>query len=343
MNGTQVANSITVGFQSLFITGTSSIGNSSHALILKVNLAGEIIWQREMGAQTQGTGLICTADDKLLMVGTSADLNGDQNVMLVKLDQEGNSIWERSFGGAMADQGKDVIELENGDFMVIGTTQSFGAGVASMYVIRTDAEGNEVWSRTFGGEGLDGGSELVQIDAFEVMLLGFTGSFGAGDRDIYMQSVSLNGDSLWSSTYGGAAYEESQAFAITDNGGFVMSNHSASEEPNHSLMATKLDANGSVIWEHHFGTSTEHEGGEGVLVDYDGDYIFLGRTNSFGNDEQVYFIKTDADGNVLEELNFGAEGDQRGLDIIQGANSYAIVGTSTINGDTDILLISHPK
>lgn len=343
MVGNQAANCITDGFQSLFITGTSTNGSSSKAFVLKINLDGEIVWQREIGDQSQGNGLICTADDMLLLVGSTTNVNGVQNVLLTKLDQEGNTIWTKSFGGAMADQGKDVIELETGGYMIIGTTQSFGAGVASMYVIRTDAAGNEIWSRTFGGEGLDGGSELLQLNSFEVMLLGFTGSFGAGDRDIYLQSVSFEGDSLWSSTYGGTGYEESQSIARTDDGGFIMSNHSASEEPNHSLMATRLDANGFVLWEQHFGTTTQHEGGEGVLMDYDGNYIFLGRTNSFGIDEQVYFIKTDPNGNILEELNFGSEGDQRGLDIIQGANSYAIVGTSTINGDTDVLLISHPK
>ena len=73
-----------------------------------------------------------------------------------------------------------------------------------MYVVRTDANGTEVWSRTFGGDGIDGGSELIQVNTFAVMLLGFTSSFGAGERDIYLQNVSVDGDSLWSSTYGGS-------------------------------------------------------------------------------------------------------------------------------------------
>ncbi len=341
MQGNQEGNCITNGFQSFYITGTSTSGSNSSALILKLNRSGEIVWQKEIGTTHKGSSLICTGDDNLLLIGTSSE-SGNQDVFLAKLSPNGDIIWESRFGGVFADQGKDVIELEDGSYMLIGTTQSFGTGAASMFVVRTDSDGNEIWSRTFGGDALDGGSELVQINPNEVMLLGFTESFGAGGRDIYLQTVSTDGDSLWSATYGGSGYEESQAICKTFTG-YAMCNHSASEEPNHSLFATKIDASGFVEWEHHFGTTTDHEGGEAILEDYDGSFVFVGRTNSFGNDEQVYFIKTDANGNILEELNFGSDGDQRGNDIAQGANDYLIAGTSTVNGDSDIIMIVHPK
>ena len=343
MAGNQEANSITDGFQSFYITGTSSSGANSKALILKLDGNAALIWSREIGNHSSGNALICSNDDQLILVGSSTDETDNQDVLLSKLNSDGQVIWEKAFGGPLADQGKDVIELYNGDLMIIGTTQSFGAGVADMFVVKTDSDGNEIWRRTFGGIGLDGGSELIQVNQFQVLLLGFTGSFGAGDRDIYLQGVGTNGDSLASFFYGGAGYEESQAITTTWDGGFLMSNHSASEEPNHSLMATKLDANNSIVWEHHFGTIAEHEGGEAVLEDYDGNCVFVGRTNSFESDEQVYFIKTDSDGNILEELNFGEVGDQRGNDIIESPNSYLIAGTTLVNGDSDILFIAHPK
>ncbi|MGB1317186.1 MAG: hypothetical protein ACPG5W_03205 [Flavobacteriales bacterium] len=343
LSGNQVANGLVSGFQSIYILGTSTVGGSSRAIILKLDENADLLWTKEIGNQSKGNGIICTNDDKLLLIGSEEDEVGNQDVFLAKLDDEGQTVWERTFGGPLADQGRDVIELDNGDLMIIGTTQSFGAGVADMYVIKTDSDGNEIWSRTFGGVGLDGGSELIQTSSFQVMLLGFTESFGAGNRDIYLQGVSTDGDSLASFFYGGADYEESQGIAETWDGSYVMSNHSASEEPNHSLLATKLDVNGNILWETHFGTTTEHEGGESVLSDYDGNHIFLGRTNSFGNDEQVYFVKTDADGNLLEELNFGGMGDQRGNDIIETPKAYLITGTSMVNGGSDVLFVVHPK
>ena len=340
--GNQEVNRVIAVSDGIIIIGTTVQSGMTHAFLLKTDFSGNLLWQKEFELGTEGFGIKHTSDNKLILVGSFTNQTGNRDFHLSKTDLNGNLIWQKEFGGVYSDQGKDVIELQSGGFMLIGITQSFGLGPASLYVVRTDANGNEAWSRTFGGDGIDGGSELIEVNGFEVMLLGFTSSFGAGDRDIYLQRVSVDGDSLWSATYGGSGYEESQAFQPTSDGGYVMSNHTASEEPNHSLMATRLDAGGTVIWQQEFGTPTAHEGGEGMLVDSEGNFIFLGRTNSFGFDEQVYFIKTNLDGNLIEERNFGAEGNQQGIDIIEADNAYFIVGRSNVGGEMDILLIKRP-
>ncbi len=340
--GNQEVNRVIAVSDGIIIIGTTVQSGMTHAFLLKTDFSGNLLWQKEFELGTEGFGIKHTSDNKLILVGSFTNQTGNRDFHLSKTDLNGNLIWQKEFGGVYSDQGKDVIELQSGGFMLIGITQSFGLGPASLYVVRTDANGNEAWSRTFGGDGIDGGSELIEVNGFEVMLLGFTSSFGAGDRDIYLQRVSVDGDSLWSATYGGSGYEESQAFQRSSDGGYVMSNHTASEEPNHSLMATRLDAGGTVIWQQEFGTPTAHEGGEGMLVDSEGNFIFLGRTNSFGFDEQVYFIKTNLDGNLIEERNFGAEGNQQGIDIIEADNAYFIVGRSNVGGEMDILLIKRP-
>ena len=340
--GNQEVNRMISVSDGIIIIGTSINSGNNKAFLLKTDFSGNQQWLKEFELGSEGFGLKLTNDNALILIGSFTDETENRDYQLTKTDINGNIIWQKEFGGSNSDQAKDVIQLLDGGFMFIGTTNSFGAGAASMYVVKTDASGNETWSRTFGGEGVDGGSELTQVNNLEVMLLGFTSSFGSGDRDIYLQSVSVDGDSLWSSAYGGAGYEESQAFAQTSDGGFVMSNHTASEEPNHSVMATRLDAGGITIWEKEFGTPTAHEGGEGMLADSEGNYVFLGRTNSFGNAEQAYFIKTNTDGDVLAELNFGGEGNQTGTDIIEVDNAYFIAGRSTLAGDTDVLLIKRP-
>lgn len=340
--GNQVANRLIAVADGIIIIGTSTIGGESHLQLVKTDFNGNELWTKELSSETTGFGIRPTSDGNLILIGTKTLSTDNQDAFLAKTDLNGNVIWEKTFGDIMVEQAKDVIELSHGGYVFVGVTQSMGPGVAALYVVRTDADGNEVWSKEFGGSGLDSGSELVQTSTIEIKLLGFTHSFGAGDRDIYLQTISADGDSLASFTYGGAGYEESQAIALTDDGGTIMCNHSASEDPTHKLWATKLDADNQVVWQQEFGGLTEHEGGEGALADSQGNYVFIGRTNSFGNDEQVYFIKTNANGNVLEELNFGEVGDQRGNDIIEYNGSYYICGTSTVNGDSDVLLIKRP-
>jgi len=326
----------------IVLVGTNHASPSMNLLLLKTDFRGNQLWQRQLDAGTEGFSVKATSDGQLVVAGSVTDGSGNKDVFLTKLDQNGNTIWQQHFGGALPDNGRDVIELQNGGFMLIGTTESFGAGVVSMYAVRTGADGNLLWQRTFSGQGLDAGTELVQVNSVAVMLLGFTDSFGAGDRDIYLQGVSIDGDSLGSFTYGGPAYEETQSFQLTSDGGFIMCSHSASTEPNRSLLATRLSTNMQTVWQNEYGTPTAHEGGEGVLADSEGNFVFLGRTNSFGNDEQVYFIKTDAGGNTLEERNFGEFGDQRGADIIEHDGSYYICGVSIVDGNSDVLLIKRP-
>lgn len=339
--GNQEANRLIAVDDGIIMIGTSTIGNSDHLLLQKTDFSGILQWQRTYSEGTRGFGISPTLDGNLMVVGGITDESGDMNMLVAKTDMEGQVLWQNDFGGPLTDFGRDVQPfVSQGQTLLLGTTQSFGSGVASIYLVCIDIDGNEVWSKTYGGIGLDGGSELESSDPLWPVILGFTESFGAGGRDIYLQGIDQVGDSTWSTTIGGLGYEESQAISRLHNeSGFILSSHSDSNEPSHLLHATKVNGTGEVVWEKEFGTAIAHEGGEGVLSDSDGNYVFLGRTNSFGNDEQVYFIKTDSDGNVLEELNFGEEGDQRGNDIIEYNGAYYICGSSLRNGDSDVLLI----
>lgn len=342
--GNQVANRLMAEADGVFIVGTSENGAQSSLVLMRTDINGNTIWSRTIASQQngEGFGITCLSDGNLLLVG-SQQVADNKNVVLIKTDGEGNVLWQKDFGGSESDIGRDVIELQGGGFMLVGTTSSFGSGIADMYVVRTDANGNLLWQRTFGGGSLDGGSELVQVDAFSVMLLGFSESFGAGGRDQYLQSVSIEGDSLWSNTYGGQDYEESQGIRRTDDGGYVFCTHSASVDPVHAMLGMKIGPDGSVQWEHHFGAFTTHDGGEGVLEDADGNLLFVGSSVSFGQEEQVYLVKTDATGSVIFERQFGAEGNQCGNDIVESSTSYFIAGFSSVAGDSDILLIKQPK
>lgn len=342
MSGDQTGNRLIGVEDGIVIIGTTNSTTNSNILLMKVDFNGQKVWERHIVSGSEGFGIKQMQDGNFLLSGSVSASIYNKDVLLVVTDRDGHVLMQRTFGGVLNDIGRDAIELPNGDIMILGTSSSFGPGVASMYVICTEPNGNMIWSRTFGGYGVDGGSELLQKNGVEILLLGFTDSFGAGNRDIYLQGVSVEGDSLASFTFGGPDYEESQSFAITANGGLVMCNHTASSDPDHNMMATALDANYGVIWEQEFGGLAHHDGGEGMLIDGHGNYLFLGRTNSYSQEEQVLLVKTNPDGHILEELSIGGEGDQRGNDIIEHLGYYYICGTSNVGGDSDVLLIKLP-
>lgn len=344
--GHQIGHQLMLDDHGVLIIGTSMVGNQSSMLLMRTDLNGEPIWTRNVATDldAEGEGLAHTVDGGLILVGSQPIAPMVKDLLLVRTDSDGHVLWQRSYGGALNDIGRGVIQLHDGSFMVIGTTSSFGTGVASMYALRVDAQGNELWSRAFGGISLDGGSALAQLDAHQAVLLGFTESFGAGGRDQWLVGVSLDGDSLWSRTVGGTGYEESQGFICMPDGGFALCGHSASVDPVHAMHALRLDGSGSVLWEHHLGTIGSHDGGEGVTMDAAGNLWFVGRGDVQGLGEEVFLVRTDAQGQILSEEYFGGIGGQMATDVRANSSAvFILVHSQTdVGGTGNVMLVKRP-
>jgi hypothetical protein len=151
----------------------------------------------------RGINLIETNDGGFAIVGyTSSFGAGQEDVYLVRTNTYGELLWYRTYGGEGTDNGWDIVQTEDKGFLIVGFTDSFGAGEMDIYLIRTDSDGQMLWERTFGGTKSEYGWALAQTVDGGFVLAGQTDSFGEGDKDGYLVKVDANGDELWSQTYG---------------------------------------------------------------------------------------------------------------------------------------------
>jgi hypothetical protein len=264
---------------------------------------------------------------------------------VIKIDSAGNQLWENTFGGTLNDSPNDVIETNSGEFCITGVTESFGAGMRDIYLVWVDQNGNMVRQVSHGGSDIDGGTKLMEIENQELMIFGFTRNYGATSRDYYLLKTNSVGDSLWSQRYGGSGYEESQGFARTQNGDYVLNGHSSSTDPNHNMYGVKLDANGNQIWDRNFG-GVMHDGGMDLLINKEGNYLFVGRTMSNGHGmRDMMLVITNPDGQEIITRYYGGAQDDWIDDTLEHEDYYYFIGHSNSfgAGDNDVFLIKHHK
>ena len=125
-------------------------------------------------------------------------------------------------GGGGDDRGKAIRQLADGGFIISGYTNSFGAGDLDFYLVRTDAAGNELWHKTYGGSGTDYCYAVEVTPDSGFVMVGRTGSFGAGNDDMYVVRTDSHGDSLWTWTYGGPQNDWATDVKITPKGDYLI-------------------------------------------------------------------------------------------------------------------------
>jgi hypothetical protein len=138
-----------------------------------------------------------TSDSGYIVVGRTL---GD--VLLIKTDAKGNIQWAKAYGGKNVVDARFFQQTSDGGYIVAGYTNSFGAGELDIFLIKTDAKGNIIWSKTYGGTDDDFASSVQQTSDGGYIVVGYTASFGAGERNIFLIKTDAKGNIQWAKTYG---------------------------------------------------------------------------------------------------------------------------------------------
>ncbi len=249
--------------------------------------------------------------------------------------QPPDSLWTRTFGGGDDECGYSMQQTTDGGFVIAGSTWSFGAGLTDVYLIKTDANGNQTWQRTFGGGSYDEGRSVQQTSDGGYIIAGTTSSYGTGGSDIYLIKTNSGGDTIWTRTFGGGDDDRGYSVQQTADGGYIITGSTNSYSISDRVNLIKTDAFGNLNWQSTFGGIY---GSEGLSVQQtsDGGYIVAGYTYSFGAiGRDIYLIKTDAIGNLTWQHIYGGSGSQSGSSVRQTSDGgFVIAGGGTPSGSS---------
>jgi hypothetical protein len=297
--------------------------------------APPIQWQNTFGGSEPDYGYSVqqTIDGGYVITGWTKSYGaGYEDVYLIKTDPNGNKKWQKTFGGSYSNYGWSVQQTSDGGYIIVGRTLPFGPGV---YLVKTDPNGNTQWQNTFGGNGGDYGHSVQQTADSGYIIAGSTTSYGAGSYDVYLIKTDPNGNSQWQKTFGGTSHDEGYSVQQTSDGGYIIAGETWSfGAGGWDVYLIKTYPNGNMQWQKTFG-GKYHEFGWSVRQTSDGGYIVVGETYSYGAGSwDVYFIKTDPNGNSQWEKTFGGKYEESGYAVQKTSDGGFIITGSTYSYST---------
>jgi hypothetical protein len=304
----------------------------------------------------EGKSVIQTTDGNYIVAGWTVSYGaGKEDVYLVKVNADSDTLWSKTYGGIRSDFGCHVLETADNGFAITGYTERTDSTGYDVYLIKTDVNGDTLWTRTYGSESYEAGYDSDQTDDNGYLIGGYTESFGAGLKDIYLIKTDSNGDTLWTQTYGGSNYEEVFAVNQTNDGGYFAAGYTESdtiiqnakemlpkkEKGKSRMFLMKTDASGDTAWTKTYGNSNFDIAYSAQQTNDDG-YILAGVTEN--DDERgydFYLVKTDSNGDTLWTRTYGGSGMDQARAVRQtNDGGYIVTGkTNSFNEDMDVYVV----
>jgi hypothetical protein len=307
---------------------TKSFGSGLADLwLVKVDQNGIEEWNKTFGGTgwEDGKAIEQLDDESYVIVGKTSSFGyGNTDIWLIKVDQNGIEEWNKTFGGTGWEEGNSIKETDDGGYILIGDTTSFGVGEFDIWLIKVNQTGDEQWNKTFGGIKDESGRSIEKTDDSGYIIAAETENFGAGDYDIWLIKVNQTGDEQWNKTIGSEDSDQCNEIIKTDDGGFIIAGHNIETETSKfNGILVKIDGDGTVQWE----TLVVEKGAAGTSsVDTIEDgYIAVGYSGEYGPEQNLLIAKIDSLGNVVWNRSIGGDYLDAGIWIEKGGGKHYFV------------------
>ncbi|MCW5516327.1 hypothetical protein [Muriicola sp. Z0-33] len=336
--------------------------------LIKLDTAGNMQWNTTYGGSKddRGQSVIQTKDGGYAIVGYAMSSDGDgsnnegfHDNWILKLNSSGGIEWERSFGFSGHDHSYDLVQTEDDGFFFVGfldvvssggagSTAKFNSitshGVGEFWGTRLDATGNLIWRRYFGGSNNDRAHSVVQANDGGFIMAGFSESGDAdislakGSYDYWVVKVDGKGKLVWEKSFGGSGIEVAYDIEKTDDGAYVVTGHTFSDDNDISeqhgesdVWLIKIDDGGEMLWEQTYGGSG-FDTAQSVSLTADGGFLISGNSKSTdlansknAGENDMWILKTDNQGILEWQMNIGGTAIDTANDAIEDANGKILV------------------
>jgi hypothetical protein len=250
-----------------------------------------------------GKDVMQTDDGGYLIAGTTENSDPtDLNLVMTKTDAYGNITSQKNYGGSRVDYPNNMISSGDGNFFVVGYSQSFGPGDLDIWLLKVDQDGDTLWTKKYGGSGNEEGKEIIATADGNFAIIGasnsYTGTFS--NNDMQLIKIDGNGTVLFSKNYGTPQYESARSIKLCSDGGFIISGKTAVDPlSTASIYLVRTNSNGDTIWTKTLSGGTNSWEGKSIIVNSDNTYTLAIDDSSASNDSDVRILKLTEDANTI--------------------------------------------
>ena len=240
--------------------------------VILIDSKGDIIWEKSYGfsGHDHAYNIIKTKDGNLFFNGfldvtASRGLGSTKKVgksikhgvgefWCHKIDLDGNILWRKYFGGTNNDRSYDSVETSDGDFLIVGSSESKDIDISSpkgsydIWVIKLSSNGDLLWERSYGGSKYEIANSIIQSADKKIHILGSTLSndknisFQMGSSDFWLLTIDLDGNLLSEQTFGGSNFDKGKKIEIDSKDNLWLTGYSRSIDFDLSSNKGKNDA-----------------------------------------------------------------------------------------------------
>lgn len=246
--------------------------------------------------------------------------------------------FQATYGGNGHDMGAEICLADDGGYVILGSTDGFGAGGRDIYLFKLNTIGGIVWTRTYGGPGNDEGKSLGKTIDGGFIVAGNKANAVTSKQECYLIKTDSNGFIVWSKTYGDSVCNFSvNKLICTSDGGFALTGYCDSAGVK-KIFLLKTDSVGLTDWSRIYNGVNNSQAYD-LKQTSDSGYILTGYTDetTFTYWLKLSVLKTDSAGTIQWTSTLGnsvntlygnsiVETNDGGYLVLGGIRSFVAVG-----------------
>ena len=253
----------------------------------------------------------------------------------------------KNYGGSQDERGYAVQQTSDGGYVIVGSSTSYGAGGADVWILKVDVEGDFMWSKTYGGQANDIGKDIIQTSDGGYIITGYTKSYSSGgDSDLWLIKTNANGESClysdggicsessskWVKIFGTSGNDYGNSVQETSEGDFIVTGKSGRIP---SIFAVKTNSVGEKIWEKLYGNSSNSGDRGNYILERQGlGYLILGKEMTGSSNDNLCLINIDGEGSEIWHSLYGGTNSDEGIYMSQvSGGGFIISGSSKSYGN----------